>query len=99
MIKEQEKQTEINTFLLQILSHIQRKLQHGPKTNHVDGNHTKKTQNPSEIQKNGPESVHTRRRTSKKAQQGAKRHSIEEPSLEETDNSKESSSRKTSSHS
>jgi DNA polymerase III alpha subunit (gram-positive type) len=89
LIKEQEKQTEINAVLLQILSDIQRQLQHGPTTSHVDRHHTKKTQSPPEIQKHGPESGHTRRSTSKKAQHGAKRHSTEESSSEETDNSKE----------
>jgi hypothetical protein len=49
LIKEQEKQTEINAVLLQILSNIQRQLQHGPSVNHVDRNHTKKTQSPLEI--------------------------------------------------
>jgi hypothetical protein len=49
LIKEQENQTEINAVLLQILSNIQRKLQHGPTTIHVDRNHTKKTQSPPEI--------------------------------------------------
>jgi hypothetical protein len=70
LIKEQEKQTEINAVLLQILSDIQRKLQHGPTTSNVDRHHTKKTQSPPEIQKHGPESSHTRRSTSKKAQHG-----------------------------
>jgi hypothetical protein len=36
LIKEKEKQTEINAVLLQSLSDIQRKLQHGPTTSHVD---------------------------------------------------------------
>jgi hypothetical protein len=104
LIKEQEKQTEINAVLLQILSDIQRQLQHGPTTSNVDRHHTKKTQSPPEIQKHGPESSHTRRSTSKKAQHGAKRHanakdSTEESSSEETDNSKELSSSETSSHS
>jgi hypothetical protein len=36
MIKEQEKQTKINAVLLQILSDIQRKLQHEPDTSHAD---------------------------------------------------------------
>jgi hypothetical protein len=99
LIKEQEKQTEINAVLLQSLSDIQRQLQHGPTTSNVDRHHTKKTQSPPEIQKHGPESGHTRRSTSKKAQHGAKRHSTEESSSEETDNSKEFSSSETSSHS
>jgi hypothetical protein len=99
LIKEQEKQTEINAVLLQILSYIQRQTQHGPTSSHVDRHHTKKTQSPPEIQNHGPESGHTRRRTSKKAQHGAKGHSSEESSGEETENSKESSSRKTSFHS
>ena len=36
LIKEQEKQTKINAVLLQTLSDIQRQLQHGPDTSHVD---------------------------------------------------------------
>jgi hypothetical protein len=99
MIKEQEKQIEIKVVLLQILLDIQRQLQHGLATDHVDKHHTKKTQSPLELQKHGPESGHTRRITSKKAQHGAKRHSSEESSGEEIDNSKEYSSSKTSSHS
>jgi hypothetical protein len=35
LIKEQEKKTEINAVLLQILSDIQRQLQHGPNTSHA----------------------------------------------------------------
>jgi hypothetical protein len=50
-----------------------------------------------EIQNHGPKSGHTRRRTSGKAQRGAKRHSSEYSS-KDTDNSKGSSG-KTSSHS
>jgi hypothetical protein len=99
MIKEQEKQREINAFLRQILSYIQRQLQHGPAANHVDRNHTKKTPIPREIQKHGPKGGHTRRSTSKKALHGANKHSIEDSSGEDTDNSKEYSSGKTSSHS
>jgi hypothetical protein len=49
--------------------------------------------------KHGPESGHTKRSTSEKAQHGSKRHSMEYSSCEDTDNSKESSSGKTSSHS
>jgi hypothetical protein len=36
LIKEKEKKIEINAVLLQSLSDIQRKLQHGPATSHVD---------------------------------------------------------------
>jgi hypothetical protein len=36
LIKEKEKQTQINAVLLQSLSDIQRQLQHGLATNHVD---------------------------------------------------------------
>jgi hypothetical protein len=97
LIKEQEKKTEINAFLLQSLSNIQRKLRYGPAAHHVDKHHTKKTPSPPEIQKHGPESGYTKRSTSKKAQHGFKRHSLEWLS-EDTGNSKESSSGKTSSH-
>jgi hypothetical protein len=65
---------------------------------HVDMHHTKKNPIPPEIQKHGPESGHTMRRTSRKAQHGAKRYSLEYSS-EDTDNSKGYSSGKTSSHS
>jgi hypothetical protein len=99
LIKEQEKKTEINAFLLQSLSNIQTQLQHGTTSSHVDMHHTKKTPSRPEIQKHGPESGHTRRSTSRKAQCGAKRHSMEDSSGEDIDNSKESSSGKTSSHS
>jgi hypothetical protein len=98
LIKEQEKQTEINAILLQSLSGIQRQLQHGPTASHVDIHDTKKTQSPPEIRNHGPESGHTRRRTSKKTQHGAKRHSMEESYSEETNNSKEFSSSETNSH-
>jgi hypothetical protein len=64
----------------------------------VDIHRTEKIQIPPEIRKHGPESGHTRRITSNKAQHGAKRHSTEESFSEETNN-KESSSSKTSSHS
>jgi hypothetical protein len=99
MIKEKEKNTEIIVVLLQILSDIQRKLQHGPDASHVDRHHTMKTPSPPEIQKHGLESGHTRRSTSNKAQHGAKRHSMEDSSGEDTDKSKEYSSGKISSHS
>jgi hypothetical protein len=59
MIKEQEKKTEINAVLLQSLSDIQRQLQLGPISSHVDRHHTKKTPSPPEIQKHGSESGHT----------------------------------------
>jgi hypothetical protein len=99
LIKEQEKKTEINAVLLQSLSDIQRRLQHGPTVSHVDMHHTKKTPSPPKIQKHGPESGHTRRSTSKKSHHGAKRHPMEYSSGSDTNNSKEYSSGKTSSHS
>jgi predicted nucleic acid-binding protein len=49
IIKEKEKQIEINAILLQILLDIKKKRQHGPITSHVDRHHTKKTQSPLEI--------------------------------------------------
>jgi hypothetical protein len=51
LIKEKEKQIEINAVLLQSLSDIQRQLQHGPATNHMDRRHTERSQSPPEIQK------------------------------------------------
>jgi hypothetical protein len=99
MIKEKEKKKEINAFLVQSLSYIQRKLQHGPTDSHVDMRHTKKNPSPPEIQKLGPESGHIGRRTSNKSQHAAKRHSMEYSCSEDTDKSNKSSSGKTSSHS
>ena len=49
LIKEQEKETEINAILWQSLSDIQRQLQHGPDTSHADQRQTKKSQSPPEI--------------------------------------------------
>jgi hypothetical protein len=49
LIKEQEKKTEINAVLLQSLSDIQRQLQHGPATSHVERRHMKRSQSPPEI--------------------------------------------------
>jgi hypothetical protein len=42
LIKEQDKQIEINTILLQSLSDIHRQLQHEPTTNHADHRHEKR---------------------------------------------------------
>jgi hypothetical protein len=98
LIKEKENKTKINAVLLQSLSDIQRKIQPCPTASHVDKHHTKETPSPPEIQKHGLESGHSRRITSRKSEHGAKRHSPECLS-EETNNSKESSSGKTSSHS
>jgi hypothetical protein len=79
LIKEKEKQMEINAVLLQSLSDIQRQLQHGPATSHVDRRHTKRSQIPPEIQKRGPISGHTGRSTSRKAHPGGRGHSSESP--------------------
>jgi hypothetical protein len=49
LIKEKEKQTEINTVLLQILSDIQGQLQHEPATSHMDRQHNKRNQIQPEI--------------------------------------------------
>jgi hypothetical protein len=98
LIKDQENNNEINAVLLQSLSDIQRQLQHGPATSHVDIHQNKQNPSPPKIQKHGPESGHTKRSTSRKAQHGAKRHSLEDSS-EDTDHSKEYSSGKASSHS
>jgi hypothetical protein len=49
IIKKHEKKIEINAVLLQILSDIQRQLQHGPTISHVDIHHMKKTHSPPEI--------------------------------------------------
>jgi hypothetical protein len=49
LIKEKEKQMEINAVLLQSLSDIQSQLQHGPDTSHADRRQTKKSRSPPEI--------------------------------------------------
>jgi hypothetical protein len=67
LIKEKEKQTEINVVLLQILSNIQKQLQHEPATIHVDQRHKKRSQSTHEIRKHDFISDHTRRSASKKA--------------------------------
>jgi hypothetical protein len=94
LIKEQEKQTEINAVLLQSLSDIQRQLQHEPATSHVDRRHKKRSQSPPEIRKHDSISDHTRRSTSKKAQPGGRGHSSGESSGKEAGNSEGSSSSK-----
>jgi hypothetical protein len=99
LIKEQEKQMEINAVFLQSLSDIQRQLQHGPATSHVDQRHTKRIQSPPEIRKCGPISGHMGRSTLKKVQPRDKGCSSGESYGKETGNSEGSSSRKTSSHS
>ena len=43
LIKEKEKQTKINAVLLQSLFDIQRQLQHGPDTSHVDQRQKKRS--------------------------------------------------------
>jgi hypothetical protein len=68
LIKEKEKQMEINVVLLQSLSDIKRQLQHGPATIHVDRLHIERIQIPPEIRKRGPISYHTKRSASRKAQ-------------------------------
>ena len=99
LIKEQEKQTEINAVLIQSLSDIQRQLQHGPSPSQVDRRHTKRSQSPPEIQKHGPISGHTRRSTSRKVQPRGRGNSSGESSEKEIGNSKKSYSSKTNSHS
>jgi hypothetical protein len=65
---------KINAVLLQSLSDIQRQLQHGPTTSHVDQRHTKRIQSLPQRQKRGPISGHTKRSTSRKVQPGGVRH-------------------------
>jgi hypothetical protein len=84
LIKEQEKQTEINAVLLQSLSNIQRQLQHGPDTSHVDRRQTERNRSPHEIHKHGPLSGHTRRSTSRKVQPGDKGQASDESYGNET---------------
>jgi hypothetical protein len=99
LIKQQEKQKEINVVLLQSLSNIQRQLKHEPATSHVDQRHEKRKQIPHEIQKHDPISDHTRRSTSKKTQPVDRGHSSAESSRKEASNSEGSSSSRSSSHS
>jgi hypothetical protein len=68
LMREQEKKIELNAVMLQILSDVLRKLQHGPMDSNVDRTNTKRTQIPPKIQKHHPENRNTRRSTSKKAQ-------------------------------
>jgi hypothetical protein len=102
LIKEQEKQTEINAVMLQILSYIQRQLQHGPMASNVEDIILRKTKVHLRYKSMALKIDNTRRSTSKKARHGAKKHanvesSPEESSSEETDSSKELSSSETSS--
>jgi hypothetical protein len=99
LIKEKEKQTKINVFLLQSLSDIQRQLQHGPDTSHPDQRQTKKCQSPLEIRKRGVLSGHTRKVTSRKVHPRDKGQASDDSSGKETGNSKGSSSSRTSSYS
>jgi hypothetical protein len=98
LIKEQEKQTEINAVLLQSLSDIQRQLQHEPATSHVDRRHKKRSQSPPEIRKHDSLSDPTGRSTAKKVQPGGRGHSSGESSGKEADNSEGSSSSRVGSH-
>jgi hypothetical protein len=75
LIKEQEKQIEINTVLLQSLSDIQRQLQHKPTTSHADRRHKKRSQSPPKTRKHDSISDPTRRSTAKKVQPGGRGHS------------------------
>jgi hypothetical protein len=99
LIKEQEKQTKINAVLLQSLSDIQRQLQHGPDTSHVDRRQTKRSRSPPEIRKHGPLSGRTGRSTSRKVQPGDRGQASDESSGKETGDSEGSSSSRISSHS
>jgi hypothetical protein len=99
MIKEKEKQMEINAVLLQSLSDIQTQLQHESDTNHGDRQQTKKSQIPPEIQKHGLLSGHTGKSTSRKVHPRDKGQASDDPSGKEAGDSEGSSSNKTSSYS
>ena len=99
LIKEKEKQTKINGVLLQILSDIQRQLQHGPDTSHADQRNTKKSQISPEIQKRGLLSGHTGKSTSRKVHPRDKGQESDDSSRKETSDSEGSSSSRTSSYS
>jgi hypothetical protein len=99
LIKEKEKQTKINAVLLQILSDIQRELQHGPDTSHLDQRQTKKSGSPPEIQKCGLLSGHIGKSTSRKVHPRDKGKASDDSYGKEADNSEGSSSHRTTSYS
>jgi hypothetical protein len=99
LIKEQEKQTEINAVLLQSLSDIQRQLQHGPDTSHMDQRQTKRSRSPPGMWKRGLLSGHTGRSTSRKVHPRDKGQASDDSSGKETSDSEGSSSSRTSSYS
>jgi hypothetical protein len=99
LIKEQEKQMEINAVLLQSLFDIQRQLQHGPDTSHADRRQTKKSRSPPKIQKHGLLSGHIGKSTSRKVHPRDKGQESNDSSGKETGDSKGSSSSITSSYS
>jgi hypothetical protein len=99
LIKEQEKQTEINVVLLQSLSDIQRQLQHEPDTSHVDRRQTKRSRSPPDIWKRCLLSGHTGKSTSRKVHPGDRGQPSDVSSGKETGDLEGSSSRRTSSHS
>jgi hypothetical protein len=72
-------------------------LQHGPTTSEIERPQSKKTQIPPEIQKHGPTNNNTGKSTSKKAQQGAKRHATNRDSSMKSPSEKEKSSEELSS--
>jgi hypothetical protein len=103
-MREQESKTKINVVLLQILSDLQRQLQHGPMASNLDIHNINITQSPLEIQNHGPKNRNRRTSTSNKSQHGAKRHddfkdSTEESSSKGTYKSKELSRSETILHS
>jgi hypothetical protein len=99
LIKEKEKQTEINAVLLQSLSDIQRQLQHGPDNSHANQRQTKRSQSPPGIRKPGPLSGHTGRSTSRKVHSRDKGQASDDSSGKETSDSEGYSSSRTSSYS
>jgi hypothetical protein len=99
LIKEQENQTKINAILLQSLSDIQRQLQHGPDTSHMDRRQTKRSRSPPEIQKCGILSGHTGKITLRKVHPRDRGQALDDSSRKEIDELEGSSSSRTSSHS
>jgi hypothetical protein len=98
LIKDQDKQTEINAVFLQRLSDIQRQLQHEPATSHADRQHKKRSRSPPETRKHDSISNPTGISTTKKVQPGGIGHSSGESSRKEADNSEGSSSSRANSH-
>jgi hypothetical protein len=90
---------EINAVLLEIFSDIQRQLQHGLDSSHVDQRQKKMSQSPPEIQKSVILSGHTGKRILRKVHPRDKGQSLDDSSKTETSDLEGSSSSRTIPHS